>query len=128
LNGCLLDTNVALLATFEPERLPRAMRRQVETQATYISTVSYWEVVLKSMKGKLAVGDPRSWWRTALADLSATALGLTPGHVAEICTLPPIHADPFDRALVAQAVAENLTLATTDSHIKLYASDRLRIV
>ena len=128
MNGCLLDTNILLLATFRPEALSPEIAREVETRPLFLSIVSYWEVVLKSMKGKLDVGDPRSWWATAVDDLAATPMALASEHVAEIYSLPAIHADPFDRALIAQAIAGELTLATTDARIQQYASMRLRIL
>jgi PIN domain nuclease of toxin-antitoxin system len=80
------------------------------------------------MKGGLKVGDPRTWWRDALDQLAATPLALRPEHVAEVYTLPPLHKDPFDRILIAQATAEELELVTTDGEIPRYASTRLRVV
>ncbi len=58
------------------------------------------------MKGKLDAGDPRAWWLEALE---------------------AIHLDPFDRALIAQAKAEQLTLMTTDSEIPKYDIECLRV-
>ena len=80
------------------------------------------------MKGKLEVGDPRTWWAGALEQLVARVLPLHASHVAEIPSLAPLHADPFDRALIAQATVENLTLVTTDSEIQRYASDIFRVI
>ena len=88
----------------------------------------YWEVVIKSMKGKLDVGDPQSWWTEVLDQLAATTLSLRPEHISEINNLPPIHQDPFDRALIAQATIEGLTLLTTDGNISNYAGTRLRVL
>jgi PIN domain nuclease of toxin-antitoxin system len=48
--------------------------------------------------------------------------------VAELYTLPPHHRDPFDRILIAQAMAEGLALVTIDSEMPLYASARLRVI
>jgi PIN domain nuclease of toxin-antitoxin system len=94
-----------------------------------LSVVSYWEVTLKAAKGKLIdVGDPRAWWQTAVSDLAATVLPLRSAHVAEIWSLPSVHQDPFDRALIAQAMVEGLTLITTDEAIAQYAGQRLRVV
>lgn len=53
----LLDTNVALLGLAEPERLPSYVRQTLEGRPIYLSVLSYWEVLLKSMKGKLDVGE-----------------------------------------------------------------------
>jgi len=126
--GYLLDTNAALIALTEPDRLPTAVRTALLAGPNILSVVSYWEVLLKSMKGNLKVGDPRTWWRDALDQLAATPLALRPEHVAEVYTLPPLHRDPFDRILIAQAMAEELELVTTDGEIPRYASTRLRVV
>ena len=128
MSGNLLDTSAALLALTEPSRLPAAVRSAILAGPNYFSVVSYWEVVLKSMKGNLDVGDPRAWWTDALEQLAATPLPLRPDHIAEVYALPPIHKDPFDRALIAQAAVEGLRLVTTDSEIPRYASDRVKVL
>jgi PIN domain nuclease of toxin-antitoxin system len=101
----------------DPNRLPSAVRTAPLAGPNILSVVSYWEVLLKSMKGSLKVGDPRTWWCDALDQLAATPLALRPEHVAEVYTLPPLHKDPFDRILIAQAMAEELELVTTDGKI-----------
>ena len=60
--------------------------------------------------------------------LVASPLPLRPQHLAGVYALPPIHKDPFDRMLIAQAASEGMTLVTTDSEIARYASKVLRIV
>jgi PIN domain nuclease of toxin-antitoxin system len=84
--------------------------------------------MVKHMKGKLEIRDPRIWWPETLDHLSATPLPLRDDHIAEIYNLDPIHQDPFDRMLIAQAIREDLTLVTTDDTLMRYASNRLRIV
>jgi PIN domain nuclease of toxin-antitoxin system len=126
-NGYLLDTSAALRALTSPSSLKREVRRAIETGPNVLSTVAYWEIVLKTMKGLLEVDDLRTWWPDALHQLAATPLVLRPEHVTELQTLPPHHKDPFDRMLVAQAAVEGLTLLTTDRELKSYASDRVRI-
>ena len=128
MNGYLLDTNVALIALTEPDRLKAVLRKAILAGPNFLSVVSYWEVLLKNMKGSLDVGDPRTWWADALDQLAATPLALRPDHVAEIYTLQAIHKDPFDRILVGQAAVESLALVTTDGDIPLYASVRIQIV
>ena len=128
MRGCLLDTSIALLSLTLPERISDGVRRQLESEPIYVSVISYWEVLLKSSKGKLEVGDPRLWWAETLDKLSATALPLRPEHIAEIYNLEPIHHDPFDRALIAQATIEQLALVTTDRVIPSYASTRLQVI
>lgn len=93
-----------------------------------LSLISYWEVMLKSMKGTLDVGDPRAWWLDALDQLAATPLPLRSEHIAALHGLPSIHKDPFDRMLIAQATAEGLSLVTMNGKIARYASRSLRVV
>jgi PIN domain nuclease of toxin-antitoxin system len=117
---------VALLAVDTPERLSRAARATIETGPCFLSVVSYWEVMLKAMKGSLDVGDPRQWWSETLDELELHMLPFRPAHIAALYQLPAIHQDPFDRALIAQATVEDLTLVTTDQVIPRYGSDRFR--
>jgi PIN domain nuclease of toxin-antitoxin system len=124
----LLDTHTAIWALNTPELLTVSARKAVLAGPNVLSVVSYWEVMLKSMKGKLDVGDPRAWWFDALEQLAATPLLLRPQHVAGVYALPPIHKDPFDRMLIAQATAEGLALVTNDGEIARYASKTLRVV
>jgi PIN domain nuclease of toxin-antitoxin system len=126
LNGCLLDTNAALFALVSPRRLSAKARAAILSGPNYLSVVSYWEVMLKSMKGKLDVGEPRTWWRDALTQLAATPLVLRPEHVSAVCALPSHHKDPFDRILIAQAIIEDLPLITVDGEMASYTSAGLR--
>jgi PIN domain nuclease of toxin-antitoxin system len=126
--GYLLDTCATLLALDDPDELSTAARKAILAGPNVLSVVSYWEVMLKSMKGALDVGDPRSWWADALEQLAATPLLLRPQHIAGIHTLPPIHKDPFDRALIAQTAAEGLALVSCDAVIARYASKDLRVI
>ncbi|MGP8248103.1 MAG: type II toxin-antitoxin system VapC family toxin [Bryobacteraceae bacterium] len=129
MTGYLLDTNVAIVALAEPDRLSAALQSAILRGPNVLSVVSFWEVLLKSMRGNLMkVGDPRAWWRDALEQLAATPLVLRPDHVAEIYTLPDIHKDPFDRALIAQASVEALEIVTLDTEIPRYASSQVRVL
>lgn len=126
--GYLLDTHTALWALESPEKLSSAARAAILAGPNFLSLVSWWEVVIKSMKGKLDAGDPREWWREVLDQLVATPLALRPDHVGAVCSLPPIHNDPFDRMLIAQATAERLALVSSDSAVARYASKSLRVI
>jgi PIN domain nuclease of toxin-antitoxin system len=128
LSGNLLDTNAAIFALAVPARLSVAARTAIQRGPNVLSVVSYWEVLLKSMKGTLDVGDPRTWWRDALDQLAATALLLRPEHIAGIYALPPHHKDPFDRVLIAQALAQDLALVSSDREFALYKPLGLAVV
>jgi PIN domain nuclease of toxin-antitoxin system len=126
--GYLLDTHTALWALDRPEALNNASHIAVSSGPNFLSVVSYWEVMVKSMKGTLDVGDPRHWWQEALDQLAATVLPLRPNHIAAIYGLAPTHKDPFDSALIAQAKVEGLALVSADAKVARYASKSLRVV
>jgi PIN domain nuclease of toxin-antitoxin system len=126
--GYLLDTHTAIWALDRPEALSVSARKAASTGPNVLSVVSYWEVMLKSMKGTLDVGDPRVWWFDALEQLAATPLILRPQHIAAVYGLPPIHKDPYDRVLIAQATVEGLALVSSDEEMARYASKSLRVV
>lgn len=128
MSGFLLDTNAAIFALTLPERLTPAARKAILKGPNLLSVVSYWEILLKSMKGLLDVGDPRDWWRDALEELAAVPLLLRPEHVAALHTLPPHHKDPFDRILIAQATVEDLSFVTSDKEVLKYAGEQLKII
>ena len=117
-----------MLSLAAPERIARDVREALEGQSVYLSVISFWEVLLKSMKGKLDVGDPRDWWPDALEKLTAKPLPLRPDHISKVYSLQPIHQDPFDRMLIAQARIENLALVTTDGNIPKYSSTQFRVL
>lgn len=128
MNGYLLDTGVALVAVDTPERLSRRARAAIEEGPAFLSVIAYWEVMLKAMKGMLDVGDPRQWWRETLDALALRPLAYRPEHIAALYDLPRFHEDPFDRALIAQAMVEDLALVTTDGAIRRYGCEGLRVI
>lgn len=126
MNGFLLDTNVVLIALSEPRQLTLPVRTALLAGPNYISVLTYWEVVIKSGKGRLEVGDPVFWWSAALEQLAANTLALSARHISGVAVLTRIHSDPFDRGLVAQAISENLTLLTTDAVVAGYRQHGLQ--
>jgi PIN domain nuclease of toxin-antitoxin system len=79
-----------------------------------------WEVAIKRGLGRSDFqADPRLL-RRGLLDNGYTELPILSDHVVAIGSLPPIHNDPFDRVLVAQAMVEGITLLTADSVVAQY--------
>jgi PIN domain nuclease of toxin-antitoxin system len=126
--GYLIDTQAAIFTMSRSRLLSESARAAIAAGPNVLSVVSYWEVMIKSMKGTLDIGDPRAWWFDALEQLAATPLILRPEHIAAVYRLSPIHKDPFDRMLIAQATVEGLALVTTDGKIARYASKGLRVI
>jgi len=118
----LLDTHVLLWVAGEPDRLPEQVRSLVEDPATEVlfSAASLWEIAIKSGLGRpdFAV-DPRVL-RRGLLENGYTELPVTGAHAVAVDLLPPIHRDPFDRMLVAQARIEGVPLLTADTTLGLY--------
>ena len=124
----LLDTNIAIFILNNDPRLSLNARNAVSSGSNFLSVASYWEVMVNAMKGNLIVRSPRTWWSDALFQLAASPLLIRPEHVDELLGLPPLHKDPFDRILIAQAIAENLTLVTSDADIVRYSSQHLKVL
>lgn len=113
----LLDTHVAIWWLSGSHRLPKPTRSAIESAAeAFLSVVPLWEIVIKQDRGRLElpVG-----FAEALRD-DFRDLPLRADHVLEARELPPIHRDPTDRMLVAQARVEGLTVVTADQQVAEY--------
>jgi PIN domain nuclease of toxin-antitoxin system len=118
----LLDTHLLLWAAGQPERLSHAARELIEASENDLvfSTASLWEVVIKRGLGREDFKvDPRLL-RRGLLDNGYSELPIGSEHVVAIDTLPPLHKDPFDRVLIAQALVEGITLLTRDPTVARY--------
>ena len=118
----LLDTHVLLWAAGVPERLPGAARTLIEDRDTklFFSAASLWEVAIKSGLGRADFRvDPRVL-RRGLLENDYAELPVAGAHAVVVDLLPPIHKDPFDRLLVAQARVEGFTLLTADQMVARY--------
>jgi PIN domain nuclease of toxin-antitoxin system len=116
----LLDTSTLLWALGDPERLSPRARRLVDAGENVVSVASYWEVVIKTQKGLLSIPDLPTWWRRATDLTAARLLPIRASHITALAALPMVHKDPFDRILIAQAVAEGLGLVTNDGIVAPY--------
>jgi len=118
----LLDTHLLLWAAGQPNRLSAAARKLVDapTNELLFSAASIWEVVIKRGLGRTDFqADPRLL-RRGLLDNGYVELPILSDHVVAVENLPPIHRDPFDRLLVAQAQTDGLTLVTRDPVLQSY--------
>jgi PIN domain nuclease of toxin-antitoxin system len=118
----LLDTHILLWATSEPERLSEATRSLFENPDNELvfSAVSLWEIAIKTSRGRDDFRIDAGWLRRGLFDNGYAELPMNGAHAARVTGLPPIHKDPFDRMLVAQATVEGLTLVTSDPAVANY--------
>lgn len=119
----LLDTHALLWAIDRPAELSPAVRTALldETNVLTVSVASLWEIGLKAQAGKLKVPIAAEYWEEHGRRLGVTRyLPISLFHVHQSAQLPPIHRDPFDRMLVAQALAEGLTLVSKDGVLPEY--------
>lgn len=118
----LLDTHVLLWAAGDPARLSPVARALIEApdNELFFSAVSLWEISIKRGLGRSDFQiDPRVL-RRGLLDNGYSELPVISEHAVAIEGLPPIHKDPFDRMLVAQATVEGITLLTADALVAQY--------
>jgi PIN domain nuclease of toxin-antitoxin system len=119
----LLDTVTFLLAIDEAQGISHEARKYIEDpyEQVYLSSVSAWEIAIKHSLGKLDLPmPPDRLVPMARERLGAEELPLAEPSALGVSRLPPIHADPFDRVLVAQAISLGMTILTPDEAIRQY--------
>lgn len=118
----LLDTHLLLWAAAASKKLPRRAYRLIQDGENNLlfSAASLWEIAIKSSAGRADFEVNARVLRRALVDNGYTELPIRSEHVVAIEDLPPIHKDPFDRLLVAQATVEGVILLTVDSVVAQY--------
>lgn len=114
----LLDTNILLWRMHGQPRLRPDVDRMVRAaDELFVSAVSFLELGVKASIGKLRLP---AEIRERTLESGVRILGLSPEHGLGIAALPLHHRDPFDRALIAQARHEGLTIVTADRHFQAY--------
>ncbi len=121
----LLDTAVLIFAVDSPERLSKradaALKNPQNTRE--LSAVSLTEIAIKTTLGKLNMSAAIA--RKALADLDIRILAFNADHAFRLFDLPPLHRDPFDRQIIAQALYEEIPVVTPDDKFSRYEGMKL---
>jgi len=118
----LLDTHVLLWAAGQSSKLSAKARALLERpgQRRWFSAASLWEIAIKQALGRSDFSvDPRRL-RRGLIDNGWCELAISSEHAVAVLDLPPLHKDPFDRLLLAQAHVEGFTLVTSDELVAQY--------
>jgi PIN domain nuclease of toxin-antitoxin system len=123
----LLDTHIVLWVLAEPDKLSNKARALIADPANdcVSSAVVVWEMAIKHARNRGQVGDmPISGDQAIrLADAAAIMLiDISPEHASLVGNLPPVHRDPFDRLLIAQAICEDRILLTHDVMLQDYGA------
>ena len=118
----LVDTHLLLWAAGQPERLSRRARQLLEDIDTglWFSAASLWEIAIKQSIGRADFQVEPRRLRRGLIDNGWRELLVSSEHCIATLNLPPLHKDPFDRMLIAQAQVEGLTLVTSDAIVARY--------
>jgi PIN domain nuclease of toxin-antitoxin system len=105
-----------------PNRLqPEIRTKIVNAEELLVSSISRAEIGIKLSIGKLRLPVSEAvFWSDLVSRLQASSLPFDDAHAAHLASLPLHHRDPFDRMIVAQCLADQLTLATTDSLLAVY--------
>lgn len=120
----LLDSCVFLWLNGALEEIPPQVRAACESadNELYLSAASVWEIAVKWAAGRLILPEePAIWVPRRRAQSGIDSLPVTEEAAAQVAKLPPLHKDPFDRMLVAQAITEGLQIVTPDQLIRQYA-------
>jgi PIN domain nuclease of toxin-antitoxin system len=125
----LLDTHVLLWAAGEPDRLSHETRALIGDPGNELlfSAASMWEIAIKSGLGREDFRANARLLRRGLLDNGYEELFIKSEHALAIEALPPIHGDPFDRMLVAQATIEGIELLTADQVVARYPGPIRRV-
>jgi PIN domain nuclease of toxin-antitoxin system len=118
----LLDTHVFLWLLTEPERLGAQLELVADRRnERLLSAVSSWEIAIKHGLGRLPLPEPpQRYVPRRMRAIGAQALPIEHSHALAVAALEPLHRDPFDRLLVAQATALDITILTADVAIAQY--------
>jgi PIN domain nuclease of toxin-antitoxin system len=119
----LLDTHVALWAITDSPRLPPPVRERIANPANtvWVSVASLWEITIKHSLGRGDMPVTGAQAKVYFEQSGYRLLNIEAAHVLAVADLPALHADPFDRLLVAQALAEPLRLITHDAQVARYS-------
>ena len=119
----LLDTHAFLWLVDEPNKLSRKALKACRTRANglYLSVVSAWEIQIKRHLGKLKLQSSlETVIREQQEENNLQILPIELEHVLALSNLPPYHADPFDRLLIAQSLIEKAYLVSSDRAFSKY--------
>lgn len=120
----LLDTQIFLWMFLEPSLISANIESLLKNSANdfFLSSASSWEIAIKYSIGKLKLPDaPEINVPNRMKRANLKPLVITHEHGLSIANLSIVHKDPFDRILIAQANAENLTLSSADKIFSQYA-------
>lgn len=124
----LLDSHAMLWFFWDDPKLSTSAKALIEDpdNRKLVSIATCWEIAIKTGLGKLTLGEPsRSFLHREIARNNFELLSISLDHATSVEGLPQHHRDPFDRLIIAQAIAEDIPIVSSDSAFDAYPVRRL---
>lgn len=103
----------------------RFFDQQAQQNRLFVSSISFWETALLVQKQRVAISDVLAWKNGLLTHSGIQLLDISADEMIASAQLPFHHRDPFDRALIAQAQHQKMTLVTRDAKIGAYSVEQI---
>jgi len=118
----LLDTHSLLWYLTDDDQLPKSRKGEIDDEniLCFVSMASFWEIAIKQSLNKLSINTNLDVVLNQIQNTSIIFLPIKTDHIKQVVNLPFHHRDPFDRLIIAQAQAENLTIVTRDKTFSPY--------
>lgn len=123
----LLDTHALLWFSLGDVRMPSPIRDFIASpdHAVWVSSATHWEIAIKISVGKYALPIPfKNFFEQAVVGNGFNYLPISLNHTERVSFMPFHHRDPFDRLIVAQALAEGMELVSADGVLDQYSVKR----
>lgn len=123
----LLDTQAFIWFVENDKKLPKNVKYNIENynNSIIISIASLWEMTIKLTLGKLKLNFSLEEMINKTAENGFEIMSILPIHLIKLSSLEMIHGDPFDRIIIAQGLAENIQIVTSDDVFEYYNINRL---
>ncbi|KKL50037.1 hypothetical protein LCGC14_2309500 [marine sediment metagenome] len=121
----LLDTCALLWLVYDQKKISSETLHKIdEAPIVYVSSITGFEIGIKSISGKLKLPQPpKQWLKSILEFHDIRVINLDMDICIKSTELPVIHRDPCDRFIIATAIIKSLPVVTTDEHFKEYGID-----
>ena len=117
----LIDTQTFIWFFEDNPRLPLSIKKLMENnKSPVVSIASFWEITIKTSLGKLVIPENIAGLMGKALSKGFKILPIEREHLIVLSTLELTHRDPFDRLIIAQAIAENMPLVSSDDVFKQY--------
>ena len=117
----LLDTHTLIWLIEASPKVSDEIKQKLNfSNGVFLSSVSLWEIAIKTNLGKLKLASPFSKLLLDLRKTDIVILQIEDEYLKRLSSLPLIHKDPFDRLLISTALMEDLTIVTADENIQKY--------